>query len=111
MDIGDNTRKSVLDILRLKHPPAQPISPDALSGGSADPPTVPPVVFDQITASSIRSAALDKCPGIRPIGICETPRRIIAKVVLLAIKGDLQEATGSLQLCAGQISGIEAAVH
>ena len=133
----------------------------------------PPVVFDQITASSIRSAALrtkraadpsgidaygwrrlctsyksashdlchalaaiakrlcttfvascgvaplmacrlialDKCPGVRPIGICETPRRIIAKAVLFAIKGDFREATGSLQLCAGQIAGIEAAFH
>lgn len=58
-----------------------------------------------------RLIALDKCPGVRPIGICETARRIISKAVLSVVKGDLQEAAGSLQLCAGQISGIEAAVH
>ena len=55
-----------------------------------------------------RLIALDKCPGVRPIGICETARRII---VLSVAKADLQEAAGSLQLCAGQIAGIEAAVH
>ena len=58
-----------------------------------------------------RLIALDKCPGVRPIGICETARRIISKAVLSVAKADLQEAAGSLQLCAGQIAGIEAAVH
>ena len=58
-----------------------------------------------------RLIALDKCPGVRPIGICETARRIISKAVLFATKGDLQDAAGPLQLCAGQIAGIEAAVH
>ena len=38
-------------------------------------------------------------------------RRIISKAVLSVAKVDLQEAAGSLQLCAGQIAGIEAAVH
>lgn len=58
-----------------------------------------------------RLIALDKCPGVRPIGICETQRRIIAKAVLLATKGDLLDAAGPRQLCAGQIAGIDAAAH
>jgi len=58
-----------------------------------------------------RLIALDKCPGVRPIGICETARRIISKAVLFALKADIQEAAGPMQLCAGQMAGIEAAVH
>ena len=58
-----------------------------------------------------RLIALDKCPGIRPIGICETACRIIAKAILYATKGDVQDAAGARQLCAGQIAGIEAAIH
>ena len=58
-----------------------------------------------------RLIALDKCPGVRPIGICETARRIISKAVPQVTRANLQEAAGSLQLCAGQIAGIEAAVH
>ena len=163
--------KSVRDILRDKHPPAQPIHQEALL--SEDPPLVHPVVFDSIDKGLVRSAALktsgaagpsgldaycwrrlctcyghassdlcqaladvarrlcttyidpvyiapfiacrlialDKTPGVRPIGIGDTARRIIAKSVLMIIKGDIQDAAGTLQLCAGQISGIEAAVH
>ena len=48
---------------------------------------------------------------MKPIGICETVPRIITKAVLHIIKYDLQEATGCQQLCAGQVSGIEAAFH
>ena len=58
-----------------------------------------------------RLIALNKCPGVRPIGICETARRIIAKAVLSITRDDLQDATGSLQVCAGQIAGMEAAIH
>ena len=58
-----------------------------------------------------RLIALYKCPGVRPIGIGDTARRIISKAVLAITRGDIQEATGSFQLCAGQISGCEAAVH
>ena len=58
-----------------------------------------------------RLIALDKCPGVRPIGIGKTVRRIIGKAISHIIRDDLQEAAGSSQLCAGQESGSEAAVH
>ena len=55
--------------------------------------------------------ALDKCPGVRPIGVGEVVRRIIGKAVLAAVKMDILEAAGPLQLCAGQDAGCEAAIH
>ena len=55
--------------------------------------------------------ALNKCPGVRPIGVREVMRRIIARAVLSIVKLDVLEAAGSLQLCAGQDAGNEAAVH
>ena len=58
-----------------------------------------------------RLIAPDKNPGIRPIGIGDTARRIISKAVLSVVRSDIQDVCGCLQLCAGQISGIEAAVH
>ena len=58
-----------------------------------------------------RLIPLDKQPGVRPIGICETMRRIISKAILRVTKADIQSAVGALQLCAGQDAGCEAAVH
>ena len=58
-----------------------------------------------------RLIALDKCPGVRPIGIGETAQRIIGKAILTTIGEDIKEAAGPLQLCAGQEAGCEAAVH
>ena len=58
-----------------------------------------------------RLIALDKCPGVRPIGIGETVRRIIGKATALAIRDDIQDAAGPLQVCAGHLAGCEAAVH
>ena len=58
-----------------------------------------------------RLIALDKNPGIRPIGIGDTARRIIAKALLSIVGPDIQDASGCQQLCGGQIAGIEAAVH
>ena len=49
--------------------------------------------------------------GCSPIGIGDTACRIIAKAVLCIAKGDIQDAAGTSQLCAGQISGCEAAFH
>jgi len=37
--------------------------------------------------------------------------RVTAKAILSVIRNDIQQAAGSLQLCAGQLSGREAAVH
>ena len=58
-----------------------------------------------------RLVPLDKRPGVRPIGICEVARRIISKAIFTVIGGDIQQAVGTLQLCAGQAAGIEAAIH
>ena len=54
---------------------------------------------------------LDKSPGVRPIGVCEVVRRIIGKPIQSVIGVEIQQSAGSLQLCAGQPSGCEAAIH
>jgi len=58
-----------------------------------------------------RLLPLDKCPGLRPIGVGEVLRRIAGKVVMSVIKGDVQKSVGSLQVCGGQEGGCEAAIH
>ena len=58
-----------------------------------------------------RLIPLNKNPGVRPIGVCETVRWIIGKTVLAVIKSEILSATGALQLCAGQNAGCEAAIH
>ena len=60
---------------------------------------------------SCRLIPLDKCPGIRPIGIGEVLRRIIGKAVVSILKPDILNSTGYTQLCAGQEAGCEVAVH
>ena len=61
--------------------------------------------------TACRLIPLNKCPGVRPIGIGEVPRRIIAKAVLSILSNEIQDAAGPLQVCAGQEGGCEAAVH
>ena len=58
-----------------------------------------------------RLIPLDKNPGLRPIGVGEILRRIAGKVVVSTIREDITESVGSLQVCAGQEAGSEAAVH
>ena len=58
-----------------------------------------------------RLIALDKNPGVRPIDNGETVHCLIAKATLSDIRDDIQSAAGPLQLCAGQLSECEAAVH
>ena len=55
-----------------------------------------------------RLIALDKCSGVRPIGVGEIVRRIVSKAVL---KSDVLEAAGTLQLYAGHEVGCESAIH
>ena len=54
---------------------------------------------------------LDKYPGIGPIRIDETLRRIVGKTICLATCIDVTVACGSDQLCAGFSSVIEGAIH
>ena len=58
-----------------------------------------------------RLIALDKCPGVRPIGVGEVPRWIVCKATLNLVREDVQDGVGSLQLFVGHDSGCEAAVH
>jgi len=70
---------------------------------------IDPLIVSPLVAC--RLIALDKNPGVRPIGVGEVVRRIIAKAALSIIRSDIQRAAGPIQLCAGQISGVEAAIH
>ena len=58
-----------------------------------------------------RLIALDKNPGVRPMGVGEVLRRIVGKAIMTVVKDDVQRAAGANQLCAGQEAGCEAAVH
>ncbi|EDO37922.1 predicted protein [Nematostella vectensis] len=70
-----------------------------------DPETIEPLVASRLIP-------LDKGEGApRPIGAGEVVRRIIGKCVMNVAKGDVVDASSSLQLCAGQNSGSEAAIH
>ena len=54
---------------------------------------------------------LDKCPGVRPIGVGEVLRRIIGRTIVSCIQTDLKQLGGNRQLCMEQRCGIEHAIH
>jgi hypothetical protein len=58
-----------------------------------------------------RGIAIDKCPGLRPVGVGEMARRIIGKAVMAVTGEKVRESVGALQLCAGHPVGVESAIH
>ena len=71
---------------------------------------VDPVSIEGLTACWL--ITLEEGDGsVRPIGVGEVFRRIIAKCVIQITKPNILDATGSLQVSAGRKSGSEAAVH
>ena len=57
-----------------------------------------------------RLVALNKCPGVRPVGVGEVWRRLFAKIVIRATGGEATEACGTTQLCAGLQAGCEGGI-
>ena len=70
---------------------------------------VDPRAISALTAC--RLIALDKHPGVRPIGVSETLRCLISKAFLRVTHDDIRKAVGSVQLCAGQEAACEAGIH
>jgi len=63
-----------------------------------------------LALTAVRLLPLDKCPGVRPIGIGEVIRRIIGKAIIAILKPVITASIGTLQLCAGQQNGCEAGI-
>ena len=58
-----------------------------------------------------RLIALDKQPGIRPVGVGETWRRLMAKCLLKVAGPQAKGACGTTQLAGGLEARIEGATH
>ena len=58
-----------------------------------------------------KTEGLDKCPGVRPVGIGEILRRLCSKCLLEACGDDVTEKCGRHQLCSGLGAGIEGGIH
>ena len=58
-----------------------------------------------------RLIALDKQPGIRPVGVGETWRRMMAKCLLKVAGPEAKAACGMTKLAGGLEAGIEGAIH
>ncbi|PFX34443.1 hypothetical protein AWC38_SpisGene690 [Stylophora pistillata] len=120
----------VMPQLQQKHPSPQPAKLGSLLLGPIDD-EFPESVYSGINGETFRQATLrtkdpstiepllasrliplDKGEGaVRPIGVGEVIRRVCGKCVMNIAKRDVVEESGSLQLCAGQKSGSDAAIH
>ena len=61
--------------------------------------------------TSSRLLALDKNPGVRPIGVGEVLRRIVGKTISNHCRQEIKDCAGPLQTCAGHGAGAESAIH
>jgi hypothetical protein len=59
----------------------------------------------------VRTVALDKCPGLRPLGVGEMWMRLWSDSSHTKTKVEAMNACGNTQFCAGLRSGIEANLH
>ena len=59
----------------------------------------------------VRTAALDKCPGVRPLWVGEVWMRLWSDCSHTNTKVEATNACGNTQLCAGLWSGIKANLH
>ena len=74
--------------------------------------TIPPPPWDTYRAiMECRLAALDKRPGVRPMGIGETLCRALDKLVTRAAGDQVKMVCGNLQRCESLEAGIEGATH
>ena len=61
--------------------------------------------------TSGRLIALDKQPGIRPVGVGEMWRRLIANCLLKVAGPEAKAACGTTQLAGGLEAGVEGVIH
>ena len=61
--------------------------------------------------NACRVIPLDKCPGVRPVGVGEVLRWLIGRTIVSCIQTDMKQLGGNQQLCMGQRCGIEHAIH
>ena len=70
------------------------------------------VVPEHLAAfTAARLIPLDKRPGVRPIAVGETFRRIVGRAIMKVVERDILLATAPSQLCVGVPSSCEAGVH
>ena len=58
-----------------------------------------------------RLIAIDKQPGVRPVGVGETWRRLFSEIVLKVTVPEATMVCQDDQRCAGLKSGINSAIH
>jgi hypothetical protein len=77
---------------------------DWLSNGS-------PPYAAYCAVNTVRPIALDKCPGVQPLGVGKVWMRLWSDCSHMKTKVAATSACGNTQLCAGLRSGIEANLH